>query len=1025
MTVKQSVTQTVTVGDGVDLDLSQNFSGGAGQISFSIFDRQQGDTFSITSAGRFTWKASSPGSFTRIVRGCDGRNSCADLTVILTVKAQPLKTVDNNKTYSFKFNDSVSIDLATLVDGGFGDKTYVLDSPLPAEYSLSNGAISGKATKSGKTNRTVTVSDKFSNSTMAAFTLDVAPPPLTLSVQDKVMSVEIGKSLDLNAFEGVSGGEGTLSFALKSGTLPADVRFDPATGHLTGTPKVKGDFPLVLKVSDSVGQSSDLRLTMSVTAPAFSGQQTITATPLTVGMTAQILLADQVSGGFGGRTYTLNGFLPNGLAMDFATGVISGTPTALFKGSVTITVRDSVNQSYDITLNLQVSGPTITFSPNDSGDRVLTYNAQAEIALATPLTGIGPFTYTLAGDALQGGLTLQGAKITGKPTELGEKSITVNMTDALGTAGQYTFKVKVVAPEFTAVAPSTKADFTVGQRGSFKTFTSTAGQVGSVSYSISPALPANLGLTFDSGTGDLAGTPLRALASAEATSYTVTVTDNGALNRSVAQKIALTIAKGVAGVTLVVSNPKPKYNEAVKLTVTVTGPAGAVIPFGSVDIMDGASKIGTATLSAGKVEYTVAAPLKSGAHVFKAVWAGDLNYLTGSSNTVTVTSGRPDPTADKNLRAIVASQVAAAQRFASSQIDTVQRRLESLHEDVPDFVNGISVSQAGDPLRARAFDDPVLQDGLATRSVAGRAMKDRLRTDDRLQAKPSANPYGALPDSRFKVWTSGSIIFGGVNISSLGVETKTHFTLGGLTAGVDTKLTDNMKGGFAVSYSGETSDIGTDGSRLNSRSLLGSAYVSWKVLPKIFLDGLIGYGGVSFDSKRYDASAASFINGDRRGRMFLGSLALSYDEKFGALSFSPYARLDAIAANLGEYTEKGDENWIVSYHKSTISSQSVVLGLRGEYAMLQNWGVLSPTARLEYRRILNGDVTQTMSYANEPETSYALTTTSSDHDMFAAALGLKARSDKDVTGAVEYLLGGGMKTGLQGQGLRGTLRVGF
>ncbi len=125
------------------------------------------------------------------------------------------------------------------------------------------------------------------------------------------------------------------------------------------------------------------------------------------------------------------------------------------------------------------------------------------------------------------------------------------------------------------------------------------------------------------------------------------------------------------------------------------------------------------------------------------------------------------------------------------------------------------------------------------------------------------------------------------------------------------------------------------------------------------------------------------------------------------------------------YTESGDEAWILSYDKATMASRTMVLGLRGEYGIEQSWGLLSPTWRVEYRRLLSGDVTQTMSYATEGASSYALTTTASDHDTLSAALGLKARSKGDVTGSLEYLLSGGVRSGLQGQGVRGMLRVGF
>ena len=381
-----------------------------------------------------------------------------------------------------------------------------------------------------------------------------------------------------------------------------------------------------------------------------------------------------------------------------------------------------------------------------------------------------------------------------------------------------------------------------------------------------------------------------------------------------------------------------------------------------------------------------------------------------------------------------AAQAATTLRMAGMQIDTVQRRLETLHEDdVPGFVNGLSVSAPSSlPSGASPFDDPVLRGQGLSQSPASKALdrtfdknfgKDFNHAADK-DAAPR-NSFGALETSRFKVWTAGSVIFGGVQVSSLGVVSKTYFTLAGLTAGVDTQLMDGLRGGFAMSYSGEGADIGADGSRMNSKGLTGSLYGSWRVAGKFYLDGTMGYGDLSFSTKRFDANAGDFIMGQRRGKMVFGSLALTYDEKMGPLKFSPYARLDVIDATLNAYTEAGDPNWVLAYDKAGLGSRSLVLGLRGQYDFDQPWGVISPTWRVEYRRMLSGELTQMMTYASDPSTAYNLTARGSDRDTLSTALGLKAKTRGDVATTLEYLLGGGLKSGIQSQGMRGMVKIGF
>ena len=471
-----------------------------------------------------------------------------------------------------------------------------------------------------------------------------------------------------------------------------------------------------------------------------------------------------------------------------------------------------------------------------------------------------------------------------------------------------------------------------------------------------------------------------------------------------------------AAIRLASSALVPAPGQTVVLTATVA-PAGVGAPAatGSVTFWDGAQIIGSARLAGGVATWTTQ-PLALGAHVMTAAYGGDEVYGALVSAPLILSPNRPNPADDRHVRAIVAAQAATAQRMADTQIDTVQRRLEALHgEDTPTFLNGLSVSgPRGLPRGASPFDDPVLKGQGFTFGEAGRALDRWLGAS-----------VGTFEPQPFRVWTAGSVMFGGASLSSPGVITKTHLTLSGLTAGFDTTFLQGVKGGFAVSYSGGTSDIADDGSRMKSHGITGSLYGSWRVKDRVFLDGLLGYGDMAFYSRRYQANAAGLLAGERRGKLLFGSLALSYDAAMGPLKFSPYGRLDLMEATLNPYAETGDANWALTFAKASLSSQSLALGLRGEYGIEQPWGLLSPTWRLEYRRLMSGELTQAMGYAAQTSDAFVLTTAPADRDMVSTALGLKAKGAGDVTGSLEYLLSGGIKGGLQGQGLRGAVRVGF
>ena len=414
--------------------------------------------------------------------------------------------------------------------------------------------------------------------------------------------------------------------------------------------------------------------------------------------------------------------------------------------------------------------------------------------------------------------------------------------DATYAAAPQVQRTVTVNSATLSVTPGTIPTLTVGNAASFTPVTGSGGTA-PYRYAIDAATPLPAGLSMNPSTGEISGTPTGALTGG---TFKVNVSDSSVPTQTVQRSFALTANHATTTIALQATPSAPMVGQTVVLSATM----GASSASGTVTFRDGATVIGSATLSGGKASFTSAA-LSAGTHSFTAVYSGDGVYAAAISSAVVVTpTARANPSADKNVRAIIAAQSAAAQRVATLQIDTVQRRLETLHDDdVPAFVNGLSVSGSPElPPGASPFDDPVLKGQGVARSEASQALDKSL---DKNLGKFSAlspekdapiqrNSFGALEGSRFKIWTAGSVIFGGVTVSAVGVETKTHFTLSGITAGVDTKLMDGVKGGMAVSYSGQSDDIGTDGSKMNSRSVTGSLYGSWNVASKFFLDGTLG-----------------------------------------------------------------------------------------------------------------------------------------------------------------------------------------
>lgn len=157
----------------------------------------------------------------------------------------------------------------------------------------------------------------------------------------------------------------------------------------------------------------------------------------TVGTAYTATLA--ATGGTGPYTWSVsNGSLPEGLALNSTTGVISGTPTAAAIYSFTVQASDahSVKASKGLSITVVAApAPTVTSTSLPGGSVGNAYSA----ALAAS-GGSSPYTWSISSGTLPDGLELTATTgiISGTPTKAGTSSFTVQATDtnsATGTKG--------------------------------------------------------------------------------------------------------------------------------------------------------------------------------------------------------------------------------------------------------------------------------------------------------------------------------------------------------------------------------------------------------------------------------------------------------------------------------------------------------------------------------------------------------------------------------------------------------------
>ncbi len=300
--------------------------------------------------------------------------------------------------------------------------------------------------------------------------------------------------------------------------------------------------------------------------------------------------------------------LPAGLSFNTTTGVLSGTPTTTFASTtINVTAYNSagtaVNASFVISC---VSLPTtLTYaSPNVFS---VGYAATLTPAYSNGVSTSASYVSVPAGTLLSTyGLTFNTTTgvITGTPTGvLAATNFVVTANNASGTpTTSNTFSIACVAPPVFAYPQSTYIFTTNLSVGALVQPSVTSGGPVSI-YSISPALPGTL--TFNTGTGQITGTPTATLA---ATTYTITGTN--------------TTSGGVGTTTITISVVAPPvFAYATKVytvgvPITTLSATGTGIPLtsatisglpGGLGIAANGDITGTPTTVTAAANYTVTA----------------------------------------------------------------------------------------------------------------------------------------------------------------------------------------------------------------------------------------------------------------------------------------------------------------------------------------------------------------------------------------------------------------------------------
>ena len=917
--------------------------------------------------------------------------------------------------------------------GGVGPYAYTVSSgSLPAGLALSSsGLLSGTPTAAGSFTLTVQAEDAHLFTGTQSYTLTVASASVSLTPATLPNpTAESAYTATLTA----TGGTAPYSYSVASGTLPAGLSLNVATGLLSGTTNVAGSFTFSLRASDSsTGTGAPFSATNSYTVTIAPPAMSLTPSSL-----AAIRAGDAYSqqftatGGVAPYAYSVSsGALPAGLVLDAASGLLSGTPTAFGSFAFTIRAADAHQFAVQQSLSLQVNQappPVVNETAVTSANQEVSLTIDA--ADGSPITAVTIVTppshgrvdivssarmASMARSVVAAAAAVNRFVVTYTPNKdyFGPDSFSYTLTGPGGVSAPATFSL-TVAPQPVPVPVAKTATVLAGTPVTLPvTQGATGGPFTAVAITTQPA----------SGTAVVNGMDIV---------YTPGINTSGDI--SIGYTVSNVFGASSPVTSTISVNPMPQVASqsatvVAGLTVNVDLTAGATGgPFTAANVLSVAPEsAGKAVVrdvgTAGKPSYQLSFTA-SGKFAGAAVVSYTLSnaFATSKPGVVNVTvTARRDPSLDPEVIGLQAAQADAARRFASAQLSNFTQRLESLHGDGwGRSTFGLSLTppnDSGNPTAALArWQEQEADRVFGTAGVRPYMRKTALRqpdsgfSSDRQQVDVSQATQG-LPDMPQKpdtqkqalaLWLGGAVDFGQHYVN--GRETGFRFRTNGVSVGGDYRLSDLATVGVGAGFSHDRSDIGLNGSRSTADSAVAAVYGSLRPSKGVFLDGVLGYGTLQYDASRYLTDGSGFATGERDGKQVFGALVGGMEMRHETWMWSPYGRVELMSAKLDPYTETAAGINALSYFKQTVRSRIGALGVRAEGIYVGGLGTWFPRARLEYRHQFQGADDARLAYADLAADGpvYVIRTVPQQTGNWTAGLGVKLLLSNGMTLTLDY-----------------------
>jgi outer membrane autotransporter protein len=197
------------------------------------------------------------------------------------------------------------------------------------------------------------------------------------------------------------------------------------------------------------------------------------------------------------------------------------------------------------------------------------------------------------------------------------------------------------------------------------------------------------------------------------------------------------------------------------------------------------------------------------------------------------------------------------------------------------------------------------------------------------------------PENRWGVWVTGFGDF--VNVDGDGNAQGYNFTTGGVSLGIDFRLTDQLTIGAMGDYSHTWTSLNPSG-HIDVDSGRGGVYATW-YHHGFYVNAAIYGGHDNYDSSR--AGLGGLASGSTEGSEWSTFVSGGYDFHFGPLTVGPIASLQYTDVHVDGFSEKGSLAPLAIHSDSAESLRSDA-GFRAFYAWQIGKIVVEPSLKVAW-----------------------------------------------------------------------------